>query len=127
MNIGTNAPSFNIGEFSNNPTISTYQGWKLPYSGRFQPFQESYLQPQTFFPAQSTTSFGNSTRYNPDFRTWPGNNESLDVSRIFSLKERAHLEVRAEAFNVSQSCLRSALLGAPRRWAMPTGVSGNRR
>jgi len=100
MNIGTNAPSFNIGEFSNTPTISTYKGWTLPYSGRFQPYQESYLQPQTFFPAQSTTSFGNSTRYNPDFRSWPGKSESLGVSRIFSIKERAHLEFRGEAFNV---------------------------
>jgi hypothetical protein len=100
MNIGTNAPSFNIGEFTNEPTISTYKGWTLPYSGRFQPYQESYLQPQTFFPAQSTTSFGNSTRYNPDFRSWPGYNESLGLSRIFAFKERAHLEFRGEAFNV---------------------------
>jgi len=61
MNIGTNAPSFPIGEFSNTPTISTYQGWSLPYSGKFDPFKDSYLQPQSFFPAQSSTSFGNST------------------------------------------------------------------
>ncbi len=100
MNIGTNAPSFNIGEYSNRPTITTYQGWTLPYSGRFQPFQESYLQPQSFFPTQSTTSFGNSTRYNPDFRSWPGYNESLGLSRIFAIKERAKVEVRGEAFNV---------------------------
>lgn len=100
MNIGTDAVSFPIGEFTNRPTITTYQGWTLPYSGRFQPFQESYLQPQTFFPAQSSTAFGNSTRYNPDFRSWPQFNEDLGVSRIFAIKEKAHLEVRAEAFNV---------------------------
>jgi hypothetical protein len=100
MNIGTNAPSFPIGEFSNTPTISTYQGWTLPYSGKFQPFQESYLQPQTFFPTQSSTSFGNSTRYNPDFRSWPQFNESLGLSRIFAIKERARIELRGEAFNI---------------------------
>jgi hypothetical protein len=100
MNIGTNAPGFNIGEYNNRPTITTYEGWTLPYSGRFQPFQESYLQPQTFFPTQSTTSFGNATRFNPDFRSWHQFNESLGVSRIFSIKERAHVEIRAEAFNV---------------------------
>ena len=77
MNIGTNAPSFPIGEFINRPTISTYQGWTLPYSGKFDPFKDSYLQPQSFFPAQSSTSFGNSTRYNPDFRSWPQFNESV--------------------------------------------------
>jgi hypothetical protein len=100
MNIGTNAPSFPIGEFSNTPTISTYQGWTLPYSGKFDPFKDSYLQPQSFFPTQSSTSFGNSTRYNPSFRSWPQFNESAGVTRVFSLKERAHVEVRGEAFNI---------------------------
>jgi hypothetical protein len=99
MNIGTNAVSFPIGEFVNRPTISTYQGWTLPYSGKFDPFADSYLQPQSFFPAQSSTSFGNSTRYNPDFRSWPQFNEEIGLSRIFSFTERAHLEFRAEAFN----------------------------
>jgi len=100
MNIGTNAVSFPIGEFTNEPTISTYKGWTLPYSGKFQPFQESYLQPQSFFPAQSSTSFGNATRYNPDFRSWPQFNEEAGLSRIFNFKEKAHLEFRAEAFNI---------------------------
>jgi hypothetical protein len=100
MSIGTNAPSFPIGEFVNRATINTYQGWTLPYSGRFDPFADSYLQPQSFFPAQSSTSFGNATRFNPSFRTWPQFNESAGVSRIFSFKERAHLELRGEAFNI---------------------------
>jgi hypothetical protein len=88
------------------PTISTYQGWTLPYSGKFQPFQASYLQPQSFFPAQSSTAFGNSTRFNPNFRSWPQFNETAGLSRIFGFfKERAHLEVRGEAFNISESHL----------------------
>ncbi len=108
MTIGTDAPSFPIGEYTNRPTVTTYQGWTLPYSGRFQPFQESYLQPQpanansstNIFPAQLGTAFGNATRYNPDFRSWPQFNEDLGLSRIFSIREKAHLEVRGEAFNV---------------------------
>ena len=100
MNIGTNAPSFSIGEFNNTPTITTYKGWTLPYSGKFDPFADSYMQPQTFFPTQSSTSFGNSTRYNPDFRSWPQRSESLSLSRTFRIRELARLEFRAEAFNV---------------------------
>ena len=100
MNIGTNAVNFPIGEFSNLPTVNTYDGWTQPYSGKFDPFAVSYMQPQSFFPAQSSTSFGNSTRYNPKFRSWHQFNETVGLSRTFSVKERAHLEVRAEAFNV---------------------------
>jgi hypothetical protein len=100
MNIGTNAVNFPIGEFSNVPTVNTYKGWTQPYSGRFDPFANSYLQPQSFFPAQSSTSFGNSTRYNPSFRSWHQYNDTAGLSRTFSFKERVHLEVRAEAFNI---------------------------
>ena len=108
MNIGTDAPSFDIGAFTNTPTVSTYKGWTAPYSGRFNPYGELYLQPQpanstsstNIFPAQSSTAFGNSTTYNPSFRSWPQKNEDLGVSRIFSFKERVKLEFRGESFNV---------------------------
>jgi len=108
MNISTDAPSFDIGAYSNPPTVSTYKGWTAPYSGRFNPYGELYLQPQpanansstNIFPAQSSTSFGNSTTYNPDFRSWPQFNEDLGVSRTFRFKERFRLEFRGESFNV---------------------------
>jgi hypothetical protein len=108
MNISTDAPSFDIGAYSNPPTVSTYKGWAAPYSGRFNPYGELYLQPQpanansstNIFPAQSSTSFGNSTTYNPDFRSWPQFNEDLGLSRTFPFKERFRLEFRGESFNV---------------------------
>ena len=105
--------SFPIGDFSNRPTISTYDNWRGPVSGgKFDPFKDSYLQPQSFFPAQPITAFGNSTRLNPKFRTAPTMSESPSVSRIFSIKERARLEMRAEAFNVLNRVFFAPLGGA---------------
>ncbi len=126
MNIGTNAVNFPIGEFSNVPTISTYKGWTQPYSGRFDPFADSYLQPQSFFPAQSSTSFGNSTRYNPSFRSWPQFNETAGLSRTFSVNERAHLEVRGEAFNILNRTWFGPLNGGA-TLGNPNWASGRRR
>jgi len=105
--------SFPIGDFSNRPTISTYDNWRGPVSGdKFDPFKDSYLQPQSFFPTQPITAFGNSTRFNPKFRTAPTMSESPSVSRIFSIKERAHLELRVEAFNVLNRVFFAPLGGA---------------
>ena len=38
MTIGTDAPSFPIGEYTNRPTVTTYQGWTSPYSGQVPTF-----------------------------------------------------------------------------------------
>jgi hypothetical protein len=105
--------SFPIGDFSNRPTISTYDNWRGPVSGdKFDPFKDSRLQPQSFFPTQPITAFGNSTRFNPKFRGAPTMSESPSVSRIFSIRERAHLELRAEAFNVLNRVFFAPLGGA---------------
>lgn len=105
--------SFPIGDFSNRPTISTYDNWRGPISGdKFDPFKDSWLQPQSFFPTQPITAFGNSTRFNPKFRLAPTMSESPSVSRIFSLKERARLELRVEAFNVLNRVFFAPLGGA---------------
>jgi hypothetical protein len=105
--------SFPIGDFSNRPTISTYDNWRGPVSGsKFDPFKDSYLQPQSFFPAQPITAFGNATRFNPKFRGAPTMSESPSVSRTFSIKERGRLEIRAEAFNVLNRVFFAPLGGA---------------
>ncbi|MEP6717426.1 MAG: carboxypeptidase regulatory-like domain-containing protein, partial [Terriglobia bacterium] len=105
--------SFPIGDFSNRPTITTYDGWRGPVSGdKFDPFKDSWLQPQSFFPTQPISAFGNSTRFNPKFRNAPTISESPSVSRIFSMKERLRLELRVEAFNVLNRVYFAPLGGA---------------
>jgi len=109
----TSTVSFPIGDFSNRPTISTYDGWRGPISGdKFDPFKDSYLQPQSFFPTQPITAFGNSTRFNPKFRLAPTISEDPSIARIFSIKERLHLEVRGEAFNALNRTYFAPLGGA---------------
>ncbi|HTS25974.1 MAG TPA: TonB-dependent receptor [Bryobacteraceae bacterium] len=110
-NIGTTV-TFPVGDFTNRPTISTYDNWVAHQTGKFDPFKDSYLQPQSFFPTQPISSFGNSTRYNPKFRTAPTMSENPSLSRIFSFKERARLEVRAEAFNALNRVFFGPLGGA---------------
>jgi hypothetical protein len=96
----TSPISFPIGEYTNQAQITTYNGWGGNYSGRFDPNTELYLQPQSFFPTQDYSSFGNATRYNPKMRYWPSFNENENVARTFNMKEKMHLELRFEGFNV---------------------------
>jgi len=105
--------TFPIGDFSNRPTISTYDNWRGPVGGdKFDPFKDSWLQPQSFFPTQPISAFGNATRFNPKFRGAPSMSESPSVSRIFSMKERARLELRVEAFNALNRVFFAPLGGA---------------
>ena len=101
MNIGTNAPSFHIGEFSNTPhdhhlprldpsllgQVPAFPG-ELSAAADFLPDAVVNLVRQ-FHPATTRIS-----------AVGLNLTKSLGVSRIFSIKERAHLEVRGEAFNV---------------------------
>ena len=100
MNV-SNPNSFSVlGETSNTPQITTYDGWRAPISGsRFDPYKDLYLN-ASVFPTQTFASFGNSTRLNPKMRNWPGFNENENVARTFNFKEKAHLELRLEGFNV---------------------------
>jgi hypothetical protein len=110
-NIG-NTVSFPIGDFSNRPTITTYDNWVAPQTGQFDPFKDTYLQPQSFFPAQPISAFGNSTRFNPKFRTAPVMSENPSLARTFNFKEKAHLELRAESFNAFNRVFFAPLGGA---------------
>jgi hypothetical protein len=82
------------------PTITTYSGWRAPTkSGSFDPNADNFFN-KAVFPTQSTYLFGNSTRYNPLLRTFPGFNEDVSLGKSFNLTESKHLDFRAEAFNL---------------------------
>jgi len=100
MSVG-GATSFSIlGEISNPIQITTYDGWRAPVKGsKFDPNVDLYLN-ASVFPTQNFATFGNATRFNPKMRNWPGYNENINLARTFNFKERAHLELRGEAFNI---------------------------
>ena len=60
----------------------------------------STIQPASFFPAQPANTFGNMTRYNPKFRSFPNFSENLSFSKSFPITERGMpVDFRAEMFN----------------------------
>jgi len=84
----------------NRPIISTYDGWRAPLKGsKFDPAVDRFVQPASFFPAQPAFTFGNQTRYNPNFREFGNYNENISVSKTFSISESMRLDLRGEAFN----------------------------
>jgi hypothetical protein len=88
--------------------VTSYDGWQ-PSSwtnGSFDPGKDHFFVPYGTgpFPTQgSATAFnsiGNVTRLNPKVRLFPNLTENMSVTRSFPITERAHLEFRAEAFNI---------------------------
>ncbi len=112
ISVGTTV-SFPIFDGTNRATVPTYDGWRAPVSGKFDPNADSFLQPVSFFGPQPTTGFGNETRYNPKLRYFPNLNENLSLSRSIKLKgEQKRLDFRAEAFNLLNRTLFGPLSGA---------------
>ena len=91
----------------NRPLISSYDGWRAnTKGGSFDPSVDTFVQPASFFPAQTGTQFagttqyfGNMTRYNPKFRQFPNKTENISVTKSFRIHEGIRLDFRAEAFN----------------------------
>ena len=101
LSVGGAVSFSQLGEISNTIRITSYDGWRAPIKGdKFDPNVDSFLNASAF-PAQTDFSgFGNATRFNPKLRNFPTYNENINLARTFSLKEKAHLEFRAEAFNI---------------------------
>jgi hypothetical protein len=88
-------------------TITTYNGWGgTTSSGGFDPNPaapnggDRFLQPRSFFPAQPTDRFGNSTRFNPKLRQFANLSENMSLAKSFQLREQMRIDFRWEAFNV---------------------------
>lgn len=85
---------------ANRPIIDTYDGWRPDTVGdEFDPGKDRTIQPASFFPTQPANTFGNMTRYNPKFRSFPIFNENLSFSKSFRVREGIRFDLRGEMFN----------------------------
>ncbi len=84
---------------NNRPWITTYDGWRAPYSGSFDPNADLYLQASAF-PVQPSYLLGNATRLNPKVRGFATLNENVSLGKSFNITEQFRLEFRAETFNL---------------------------
>jgi hypothetical protein len=100
------------------PYVTSYTGWQPQWkNGSFDPSVDNFFVPYCSsattscsgpFPYQGNLNdpqlrnigFGNSTRFNPKVRQFPGYNENFSVARSFPIKEQIRVEFRAEAFNI---------------------------
>jgi Carboxypeptidase regulatory-like domain/TonB dependent receptor len=90
------------------PEITTYNGWRAPYTGVFDPNKDLYVNPAVF-PAQPIAAFGNETRFNPKLRAPPFFNENVSLAKSFYITEKKRIDFRWEAFNL----LNRTQFGAP--------------
>ena len=100
MSVGGAASFGVLGEISNQTEITTYDGWRAPIRGTSSTPTWIVLRTPSVFPAQTFNGFGNATRFNPKMRIRRATMRNINLARTFSLKEKAHLEFRAEAFNL---------------------------
>ncbi len=93
--------------------VTSYNGWQPSYSGKFDPSIDNFFVPYCAsatatcsgpFPNQGSgtalNSIGNETRNNPKLRLFHNLTENMSLTRSFPIREKMHLEFRAEAFNV---------------------------
>ena len=50
-------------------------------------------------PGPAGEHFGNMTRYNPKYRSYPNLNENISLAKSFPMKEQVRLDLRGEFFN----------------------------
>ncbi len=87
------------------PYVTSYDGWRAPVSGSFDPSVNTFFVPAGTgpFPQQGSgtanNGIGNVTRFNPKVRYFPSYNENLSIAKSFPIREQLRLDFRAEAFN----------------------------
>ena len=102
---------------NNRPTITTYDNWRLPIQGKFDPAAERYFQTPTFanwvgdtptitsqgwFPLQPRDRVGNMTVTNPKMRNFPIYNENIALAKTFllSTERNREFDLRLEGYNL---------------------------
>lgn len=81
------------------PVVDSYDNWRAPYDGDFDPNVDRFMKPANQFPAQPNY-FGTATRYNPKVRAFWGQQENVSLAKTFNIGEAVRIDLRGEAFNI---------------------------
>jgi hypothetical protein len=68
---------------NSRPYITSYDNWRAPVEGSFDPAKNRFLNAAAF-PAQPNSRLGNATRLNPKLRAFPSLNENVCLGKTFN-------------------------------------------
>ncbi len=94
------AVGFPIFNGSNRATVAGYDGWGGAPANTFDPQNDRFFQPASFFGTQPQDRLGNATRFNPRLRLFPSYTENFSFAKTFPITEKVRLNFRWEAFNL---------------------------
>jgi hypothetical protein len=120
---GTTLP---IGGGADRPFITSYNNWRAPYTGSFNPFGDLWWQASAF--DQEPTSvlqsvLGDATVLNPKTRLPWNLNENISLARIIPIRESLRLTLRFEAYDL----LNRVIWAAPSSSALNNAAFGEIR
>jgi Carboxypeptidase regulatory-like domain len=80
--------------------VTSYDGWNANKDSPNWLGSDRFFQSRSAFGTQPADRLGNSTRHNPKARTFPSYVTNVSLAKAFPIRERIHVDFRAEAFNL---------------------------
>jgi hypothetical protein len=94
---------YNLFNGRNPAYVNSYDGWNTNLDNPNWLGSDRFFQSRSYFGPQPANQLGNATRHNPKSRTAPNFVHNLSVAKSFRITETVRLDLRGEAFNLTNS------------------------